>query len=201
MLTAIVATHESEQTLVPTLSALVPGATSGLLRDVIVADGGSRDATAEVADFAGCRFMAAEGPLGARLGTAAATAKGRWLLFLPAGSVLSSDWTAATERFIAEAERTGRADAQVTSFAAAFRPAPADSVARPALAELAALLRRRFGRTPHPAQGLLIARAFYDALGAHAATADADTALLRRIGRRRLVLLPATASWRGSQDT
>ena len=57
MLSAIIATHESERALVPTLAALVPGATEGLLGEVIVADAGSRDATAEVADIAGCRFM------------------------------------------------------------------------------------------------------------------------------------------------
>ena len=57
MLSAIIATHESERALVPTLAALVPGAMAGLVREVIVADGGSRDATAEVADVAGCRFM------------------------------------------------------------------------------------------------------------------------------------------------
>src|ERR1035438_4685185 len=58
MLSAIISTHESERALVPTLAALVPGATAGLLGEVIVADAGSRDATAEVADIAGCRFLA-----------------------------------------------------------------------------------------------------------------------------------------------
>ena len=48
MLSAIIATHESERTLVPTLSALVPGATAGLIGEVVVADAGSTDATAEV---------------------------------------------------------------------------------------------------------------------------------------------------------
>ena len=65
MLSAIISTHESERALVPTLAALVPGATAGLLGEVIVADAGSRDATAEVADIAGCRFMASSEPLGA----------------------------------------------------------------------------------------------------------------------------------------
>ncbi len=50
MLSVIVATHESERALVPTLAALVPGATAGLLGEVVVADAGSRDATAEVAE-------------------------------------------------------------------------------------------------------------------------------------------------------
>ena len=42
----------------PTLAALVPGAATGLLAEVVIADANSRDATAEVADIAGCRFLA-----------------------------------------------------------------------------------------------------------------------------------------------
>jgi hypothetical protein len=46
------------------------------------------------------------------------------------------------------------------------------------------------GARPHPDQGLLISEAFYEALGGHRAhSADAETDLLRRIRRRRIVLL------------
>ena len=57
MFSIIIATHDSERALVPTLAALVPGATAGIVREVIVADGGSRDETEQVADIAGCRFL------------------------------------------------------------------------------------------------------------------------------------------------
>jgi glycosyltransferase involved in cell wall biosynthesis len=57
MLTAIIATHESERLLVPTLAALVPAAATGFLTSVVVADGASHDGTAEIAELAGCRFM------------------------------------------------------------------------------------------------------------------------------------------------
>ena len=67
MLSVIVATNESERALVRTLACLVPGATAGLIRDVILADAGSTDDTAEVGDIAGCRFLSRPGPLGARL--------------------------------------------------------------------------------------------------------------------------------------
>src|SRR5580704_13006631 len=100
MLSAIIATDDSERSLVSTLSALVPGATGGLLGEVIVADGGSRDATAEVADIAGCRFMSSAASLGARLTTAAASTHSPWLLFLRAGCVPEPGWIAASERFI-----------------------------------------------------------------------------------------------------
>ena len=71
MLTAIIATHESERRLVPTLAALVPAATAGVITEVIVADAGSSDDTAKVANYAGCRFISSLEPLGARLKSAA----------------------------------------------------------------------------------------------------------------------------------
>ena len=71
MFSVIVATHDSERALVPTLAALVPGATAGFVREVIVADGGSRDETEQVADIAGCRFLSSAEPLGSRLKAAA----------------------------------------------------------------------------------------------------------------------------------
>lgn len=190
MLSAIIATHDSERALVPTLAALIPGATAGLLGEVVVADAGSHDATAEVADIAGCRFMASNDPLGARLQAAAASTRTPWLLFLRAGCVPEPGWVAAADRFLQATdaiEGAGRA--------AVFRPPAAADMLRPGLSEVIALLRVVFGGGARPEQGLLIARRFYDRLGGHpaGAGADAEAALLRQIGRRRIAMLPIGA--------
>src|SRR4051794_29098890 len=185
MLTAIISARESERSLVPTLTALVPGAASGLLRDVIVADARSRDATREVAEIAGCRFMSSAAALGERLAQAAREARGSWLLFLPAGTVLEPGWMAAVESFI------GRAGNE--QCAAVFRRGAAEDL-RPGLGEFLALFRASFGGLPQPEQGLLIAHRFYDALGGHDGGERADTTLLRRIGRRRIAMLRAGSS-------
>jgi glycosyltransferase involved in cell wall biosynthesis len=141
MLSVVIATKDSERALVPTLAALIPGVTAGLVREVIVCDAGSRDATAEVADAAGCQIVVSNGSAGVRLK------------------------------------------------AAAFRRAPA--MLGSTLAEIFALLRaRKIG----PEQGLLIAKDFYDRLGGHPNTGDAEMDFLRRLGRRRLVLLASTVS-------
>src|SRR3989304_398637 len=95
MFSVIIATHESERTLVPTLAARVPGATAGLLGEVIVADAGSRDATAEIADIAGCRIISSNAPLGTRLKAAAGSTRTPWLLFLRAGCVPAPGWMPA----------------------------------------------------------------------------------------------------------
>src|SRR4029079_4946055 len=87
MLSAIISTQNSERSLVPTLSALVPAAAAGLLAEVIIADAASRDATADVADIAGCRFTSSTEALGIRLKAAAATVRTPWVMFLRAGAV------------------------------------------------------------------------------------------------------------------
>ncbi|MGB7258808.1 MAG: glycosyltransferase [Pseudolabrys sp.] len=184
MLSVIIATHESERALVPTLAALVPGATAGLISEAIVADAGSRDATAEAADAAGCRFMVSTLPLGERLKAAAATARAPWLLFLQAGAVPDPAWVDVVDRFIATTERLGQAER-----AAVFRPRRAGDMLRPGFAEILTLIRVAIGGGARPRQGLLIARRYYDRLGGHPGGADAEAGLLHRLGRRRIVML------------
>ncbi len=187
MLSVVIPTHESELLLVPTLAALVPGAMSGLVSEVVVTDAGSHDATEQVADVAGCRFIRAEGALGLRLRQAAVSTRTPWLMFLRAGSVPEPGWIAACEGFMAanslsEAPR-----------GAIFRPPGAADLLRPALSEVLALLRVMFGRGARPEQGLLIARRFYDTLGGHPDSAEPEAAMLKKLGRRRLAMLNAAA--------
>ena len=188
MLSAIIATHESERALVPTLAALVPGAAAGLLSEVIVADAGSNDSTAEVADIAGCRFVSSTEPLGVQLKAAALTARTPWLMFLRAGTVPEPGWIAAAERFITATDMTDGAER-----AAVFRPPGIADLLRPGLGELVTLMRVIFGGGARPEQGLLIAKRFYQSLGGHPEGAEAEAALLRTIGRSRIAMLPCAA--------
>lgn len=185
MLSVIIATRDSERTLVPTLAALVCGATAGLISEVLVLDGGSRDDTAAVADIAGCNFTVLEGPLARRLRAGAAAARAPWLLFLQPGTILDAGWPGAASRFLEQAAP----DPRVAVFR---RGIPASPSLRDALSLLvAAAIRRR----PRAEQGLVIAKQFYDRLGGHSETAgDPEAELLRRIGRRRFVTLAAGAS-------
>src|SRR6516165_10573509 len=107
MLSVIIPTLNSERMLVPTLAMLVSGAMSGIVREVTVVDGGSTDATLEVADTAGCAVLVSSEPLGNRLRTAAAAARSPWLMFLRAGTVLDATWLEEVARFIDEAEPSG----------------------------------------------------------------------------------------------
>jgi glycosyltransferase involved in cell wall biosynthesis len=183
MLSVIIPTRNSDRVLVPTLAALVPGATAGLITEVLVADAGSQDETAAVADIAGCNFAVVEGPLGRRLKAAAALARAPWLMFLRPDTVLDAPWTGEVERFVQQPARYGQA-------AVFRRGAPSQST----LQEIKLLLSAKLGGLPRPEQGLLIASAFYAALGGHSErAADPEHDLLRRIGRARTVRLASNA--------
>ncbi len=183
MLSVIIATLDSEQALVPTLAALVPGATAGVISEVLLVDGGSTDDTATVADVAGCNFMTVSGPLGERLKAAAAKARAPWLLFLRPGIILEAPWVGEARYFIEQPANSARA--------AVFQlGAPARSPWRQVWLSLATIL----GAGPRPEQGLIISKRFYAEIGGHAElAAEPETDLLHRIGRRRVVTLSTSA--------
>jgi glycosyltransferase involved in cell wall biosynthesis len=192
VLSVVIATQDSERPLVTTLAALVPGATAGMVREVIVADGGSRDQTQEVADIAGCRIVALPAaPVAARLAAAAKAARGPWLMFLRPGVVPDPTWIGEVMGFIEAVQRSGQAD----THAATFRLARSANPLRSAVAEAFSALRR----WPHPDQGMVISQRGYDALGGHRTGAqDPESDFIHRIGRRRIVLLRCGAAAPGA---
>src|SRR5262249_49137062 len=147
----VMATRDSERALWPTVAALVAGAAAGIVREVIVADAGSRDATAAIADGAGCRVLVSAQGRGARLKAAAEAARAPWLLFLRPGVVLDATWVDETRRFVEETELPGCAG----THAAVFRA----SALRPALLDALALIGTALGAKPDARHGLVIAKA------------------------------------------
>ena len=197
MLTVIIPTQNHERALVPTLAMLVAGAMSGTVSQVIVADAGSSDATADVVDIAGCEMMTSTAPLAARLRAAAAAARGTWLMFLRPGVVLDAAWVEEATRVIEGAVARGT----VGSHAAVFRRSAAPDTAAPLWRQVFGLFSAAL-RGPDPDQGLMISRACYQSVGGHRdGAADPEADLLRRLGRRRLVTLRSAAiGWRGNDS-
>jgi len=162
------------------------GGTGTPVSERIVVDGGSADATVAVARAEGARVVIAPRGRGSQLAAGAASAAGDWLLFLHADTVLSPGWSEAVVAFIRDPGNLRRA--------AAFRFVLDDP--DPAARRLEALVAwrcRAFG-LPYGDQGLLITRAFYDALGGFRPLAlYEDVDIVRRIGRSRMTMLPAAA--------
>ena len=189
MITVVIPTLNAEATLGQTLAALVPAAVDGLVREVIVADGGSSDGTAEIVDHAGANFLRCGAGRGRQLGAGAAQAHFPWLLFLHADTALAPGWEREASIFMGRVDLEARPAA-----AAAFRFALDDEGARPRLLERLVALRCAALRLPYGDQGLLIPKRLYDEVGGYRPLAlMEDVDLVRRLGRRRTVMLRARA--------
>lgn len=93
MISVVIATLNQDRELGHSLAPLVAAAVDGLVREVVVADGGSTDATLELADDAGARIVRTAPER--RLAEGCAAARSDWLLVLPAGRRMSEGWQAA----------------------------------------------------------------------------------------------------------
>lgn len=190
MISVIVPTLNAEATLARTLTALVSAAVEGLVREVIVADGGSTDRTAQIADEAGATLIdCAGGGRGRQLIAGASAARFAWLLFLHADTELEPGWEREVTAFLEAVDCGKRPPA-----AAAFRFALDDLGLSPTLLERLVAVRCALLRLPYGDQGLLVPRSLYDEVGGFPPLElMEDVAIARRLGRRRIALLRTRA--------
>jgi rSAM/selenodomain-associated transferase 2 len=189
MISVIIATQNSERTLPATLSALVPSAVDGIVRQVIVVDGGSTDQTTTIADLAGADVISTAPGRGGQLAHGAARARFPWLLFLNADTVLNEGWERSAVAFMRRIDCGERSAA-----AGAFTFRLDDKGFAPRFLERLVHWRCKVLRQPYGDQGLLIPKQLFDAVGGYKDLPVMDDIdLARRLGRRRLAMLDADA--------
>jgi glycosyltransferase involved in cell wall biosynthesis len=196
MISVVIPTLNAERLLPRCFDSLILPAVRGVVREVIVADGGSSDGTVSIADGAGAHIVRAGRRRAAQLAAGAETARSDWILFLHPETALEPGWEVEVESFLQQA-------APERPRAAFFRFALDDFGAGARRAEARAALRSWLLALPYGDQGLLIPRRLYKKLGGYRdleRLEDAD--LVRRIGRQRLVGLRARAvnkarAWQG----
>jgi len=181
----VIPTLDAAGTLPAALSALIEGLAAGLVREVIVSDGGSRDATCDIARAAGADVVEGSRGRGAQLRRGAEAARGDWVLLLHADTELGEGWSRAASDFVKDPAWAGYFDL-------AFR---ASGAAPRVVAGWANLRSRAFG-LPYGDQGLLVPRALLEAAGG---VPDLplmeDVALARRLrGRLRPIGVVARTS-------
>ena len=188
MISVIIPTFNAGDGLAASLSALVPAASAGLIREVVVSDGGSQDHTLEIAEGMGCKIVQAERGRGSQLMAGAAAARGPWLLFLHADTVLSPGWDSEASNFMERADLNDKDIAGFFCFAL-------DSYAWQArILEAVVWWRCLLFALPYGDQGLLLRQSHYRRLGGyHALPLMEDVDLVRRIGRRALMGLRSKA--------
>ncbi len=195
MISVVIPTLNAEATLAPTLAALVPAVVDSVVQEGIIVDGGSSDETIAIADAAGTKVIMAKRGRGSQLHAGAAVARGDWLLFLHADTVLEPGWAEEAEGFMERVAAGRRAPA-----AAAFRFTLDDDGLMPRLLEWLVGLRCLLFALPYGDQGLLISRRLYNELGGfRPMPLMEDVDLVRRLGRRRLAMLKSRAVTSGAR--
>jgi len=189
MISVVIPTLNAQTSLASTLTALVPAFVEGLVREVIIADGGSTDHTLEIADQSGAVVVTSAPGRGSQLKAGAQHAKCPWLLFLHADTVLDPGWEREAGHFM---DLTG--GGRMKPAAACFRFALDDLGAKPRIIEFGVAMRMVIFKLPFGDQGLLIPRTLYDEAGGYAELPIMeDVDLVRRLGRARIMSLNARA--------
>ncbi len=185
-LSVIIPTLDAAATLPAVLGALEEGRSAGLLREIVIVDGGSADGTAALATALGGRVIAAPRGRGMQLATGGAVAEGEWFLFLHADTRLGRGWTAPVAAFMADAANQRRAGY--------FRFALDDGARAARLIEAGVRWRCRNLALPYGDQGLLLSAALHGEVGGfRPLPLMEDVDIVRRIGRERLTPLAADA--------
>jgi len=178
-ISVVIPTLEVGEALRPTLDSV-----KGCVDDLVVSDGRSSDHTAAYAEQSGANVVVGERGRGQQLRRGAEIATGDWLLFLHADTVLEYGWINEARQFVV---KNGEK-------AAAFRFALDDLSSWARMIEKGVALRCRLLALPYGDQGLLISRALYDTIGGYKPIPlFEDVDIIRRLGRRRLVILNSTA--------
>ena len=179
----VIPTLDAAAELPACLKGLMEGVEAGLVRELVISDGGSRDATAEIAREVGAELVTGAASRGGQLRRGARVAQGEWLLFVHADTVLEPGWAQAVAAHVArDAAR-----------AACFRLRFDAGGLRPALVAGWANLRTRVLGLPYGDQGLLVARGAYDAAGGYRDIALMEDVAMVRALHGRPVLLPVSA--------
>ncbi|WP_282607604.1 TIGR04283 family arsenosugar biosynthesis glycosyltransferase [Pelagibius sp. Alg239-R121] len=186
-LSVVIPTLNSGDALRRTIAALNTPGEGSLALEVIVVDGGSNDATTAVAASLNARVLEAPASRGGQLAIGGEQARGEWLLFLHADTLLEDAWEQVVTAFIQEPANQKRA--------AVFQFALDDPDPRARRVERITRWRNRVLGLPYGDQGLLIHKAFYRNLGGFSSyPLMEDVDIVRRIGRKRILCLPATAT-------
>ncbi|MBL4767080.1 MAG: TIGR04283 family arsenosugar biosynthesis glycosyltransferase [Rhodobacteraceae bacterium] len=182
-ISVIIPTLNAARDLPACLGALVEGLGAGLIRELIVTDGGSTDATLAIAESAGATIVTGAASRGGQLQRGAEAARGNWLLVLHADTVLAAGWAQVVQTHL------DVGDGSAAWFHLAFR---ASGMRARWVAGWANLRSSMFG-LPYGDQGLLMSRQMYQQAGGYPDQPLMEDVTLARALKGQLIGLPVIA--------
>lgn len=99
-LSIVIPTLDAADTLAATAEALLEGVTSGLIREVVISDGGSTDETLTVARELGAVLVEGEPGRGSQIARGVFASHAPWILVLHADTALTAGWSDEVRRHI-----------------------------------------------------------------------------------------------------
>jgi glycosyltransferase involved in cell wall biosynthesis len=186
MISVVIPTHNAQLTLPRCFDSLIAAVVHGIVREVIVADGGSTDDTLMIADAAGARVIKGGKSRASQFAAGAGAARHDWILFLQPETALDPGWDSEAEAFLTRVTLD-------RPRAAAFRFGLDEFDGSARWIETLASLRCALFKLPYGDQGLLIPKRLYKQSGGYRDVTMEDVDLVRRIGARRLVMLRTRA--------
>ncbi len=180
-LSVVIPTLNAEVGLPGCLAALMEGLEAGLIRELVISDGGSGDGTVRIAEEVGAILVTGAPSRGGQLRRGVGAAAGEWILLLHADTVLEPGWAEAVIDHMAQ-DKAGY-------FRLGFL---SGGVPAWLVAGWANLRSRLFG-LPYGDQGLVISRALLEFVdGVPDQPLMEDVALVRAL-KGQLVPIPVTA--------
>lgn len=153
-ISVIIPTLNAQGSLTDCLTALMEGLDAGLIRELIITDGGSDDATHTLADAWGAEIVTGQPSRGGQLRRGCAKAQADWLLVVHADTVLAPGWTGPVMAHL-RGQKAGWFQLRFDSTGAAAR-----------IVAGWANMRSRLG-LPYGDQGLLLPRTLYQSVGGY----------------------------------
>ncbi|WP_270731354.1 TIGR04283 family arsenosugar biosynthesis glycosyltransferase [Shimia sp. Alg240-R146] len=175
-LSVVIPTLNAQAALPTCLAALYEGVEAGVIRELIVVDGGSIDATCEIADEVGATILSTLPSRGGQLKAGVEAARGDWVLCLHADTELAPGWTDAV----------GAHMARGPDVAGYFRLGFDSGGGSARMVARWANLRSHFLGLPYGDQGLLVSQKLYREVGGYRAMPLMEDVAMARALRRRL---------------